>query len=183
MFFFRKKEKQSDSQINILKIIEVENLPIYSRRPDSYWLTFIPKASKTNADVLLSIVKESADQVNRTLLPIDFFENWNVMFYTLKKLITLESKVRFRGDLPHVLLEKCKIQYEASTFEFLDRYAAYRWKEKIEPLKTERGKLNRNKKFLEEILPYWKDMTEDSQMRACELQEVEKALILTKNQR
>ena len=187
MFFFRQKEKQNNTQnnaqINIAQVLEVEGLPIYSRRPDPFQLSLIPKATKGNAGILLSIVKESADQVNRTLLPVAFFENWNIMFYTLKKLINLEGQVRFQGTPPHVLLQQCKAKYEASTFDFLNRYAAYHWREKIQSLKTERGKLNRNEKFLDDILPHWKDMTQNSQMKAWELKEAEKSMILAQDKK
>lgn len=181
MFFFRRKVKQNNTQVSIAQVLEVESLPIYSRRPDTSQLSLIPKATKGNAGILLSIVQESADEVNRTLLPIVFFESWNIMFYTLKKLINLEGQVRFQGTPPHVLLEQCKAKYEASTLDFLNRYAAYHWREKIQPLKTTRGKLNRNEKFLDDILPHWRDMTQNSQMKARELKEAEKSMILAQS--
>lgn len=180
MFFFKKKENENNV-VNIEKIMEVENLPIYSRRPSPSF--YFPRTSKANAEILLSIVQESVSEINRTCIPSAFFENWNMIFYTLKKLIILERQVKFRGTLPHALLERYKVQYEASVHEFLDRYADYRWKEEISPLKTERGKLNRNNKFLEPLLPHWGDMTEASQIRAFELKEVEKSLILSNGKR
>ena len=71
----------------------------------------------------------------------------------------------------------CIRDSNASLHEFLERYAKIHWDSKIRPLKTTQGKLNKNKKFLDELLPYWGDMTEDAQIRAEELKAVEEATI------
>lgn len=171
-------EKQSFSEkINeqTQQILEVEKLPILHRRPTPNWP--LPRMCKSNAEHILNIVGDSVNQVNRCVMPHDFFEGWNIIFWALNGLSKYQHELKFKGDKPSALLIRYKSQYNASLHEFLERYAKIHWDSKIRPLKTTQGKLNKNKKFLDELLPYWGDMTEDAQIRAEELKAVEEATI------
>lgn len=64
------------------------------------------------------------------------------------------------------MMQKMKMQYNVCLFEWLDRYAVYHWKKEIEPLKTEKGKLNRAKNFLPGLDDMWGNMTEAAQRYA-----------------
>ena len=155
---------------------EVEALPIYRRRP-SVMGPVLPSFTKEEAAFILDSIGYSTECVNNARMPLEFFEHWAMIFWGLKGLARIEKKLRFKGDLPSELLYRYVRQYDASTHDFLDRYAQYRWETRIQPLQTTRANLNRNREFLADLMPYMKDMTKDSRARAKELSAMEYAQI------
>ena len=82
-----------------------------------------------------------------------FFSRYDSYMEALNFLSKLERFVKMEGDSPTEKMREISDQYDSLVMEFIDRY----WedtKQKAELLKTEKGRINRYKKFQESFEQY-----------------------------
>lgn len=163
----RKKKAENERKMQMQAVAEVERLSIFcGRRQTSRWVSYAIAVTPKNADRVMERIQDANKRINRVIVPDEYREAWEELAWYMTHLAAIEGKIHWRSERPSQMMQKMKMQYNACLFEWLDRYAAYHWKKEIEPLKTEKGKLNRAKNFLPGLDDMWGNMTEAAQRYA-----------------
>lgn len=159
-------------------IQEVERLPVFSgHRATSSWVQYKINVTPKNAWIAIGRANTATEWLNTTTSPMDYREHWEEAIYYMSSLARIEGKMRFKGEHPSAILRRMKLEYNQCLFEFLERYAKNHQENRIAPLKTKKGKLNRAKEFLPGLDEMWSNMTKDGRARAEELAALEVAMI------
>ena len=164
------KEGKEKEEQEVAFIREIEELPVcQGTRAEFSWHFYIIKVTQSTAPLAFDRIKTGMEFIKSEIHPGEYREHWEEVFYYARKLVALESKVKFKGEQPSHLLRRLKLDYERYMFEFLDRYSDNFTTHQLVPLKTKRGKLNRMEKFLPGLDDLWSNMTTNARARAQEL--------------
>lgn len=101
----------------------------------------------------IQILNNCANLMQTTTNIDIFFSRYDSYMEALNFLSKLERFVKMEGDSPTEKMREISDQYDSLVMEFIDRY----WedtKQKAELLKTEKGRINRYKKFQESFEQY-----------------------------
>lgn len=101
----------------------------------------------------LRICKDCVEIINNTKNPKIFFDRYKLLISITNELITVEKKYKFNSERPSQFKEKLKKQEIYTINDFLNRYYQDTI-EKVENLKTVKGKTNFVKKFIDNIIIY-----------------------------
>lgn len=107
----------------------------------------------------LEILNDCARLMTTTTNIDTFFYRYDCYIDILKFLSKLERFVKMEGDSPSKKIQQISGKYDSLVIEFIDRY----WedtRQKAESLKTEKGRINRYKKFEESFEKYRNRLSE-----------------------
>lgn len=102
----------------------------------------------------LRICRDCAEIINTTKNPKVFFERYNLLISITNELITVEKKYKFNSEKPSQFKYKLKEKEIYTINDFINRYYNSIIN-KINTLKTEKGKNNTVKKFIDDIEIYY----------------------------
>lgn len=105
-------------------------------------------------EICLKICRDCVHILNTTKNPNIFFERYKLLISTTNELITVENKYKFYNQLPHQFKENLIEQERFVINDFINRYYND-FINRINNLKTEKGKTNFAKKFIDNIDLYY----------------------------
>lgn len=148
---FKKKEK------NNLKLLKLQN-SVYGKNYDKIIFPkqqILDSACNVYVPQIARMINDSVELVNNSVVPETFFFRLNFLIEKLQELITIEELIVFNPPLPSTQLDEVIEKYDLIIQQFLERYIE-NCVGKIKKLKTDKGKLNKINKSLENILEYKK---------------------------
>lgn len=117
------------------------------------------QATSQQAQRYIEISNDCVKIVNDTVNPNTFFDRLELLEDASKKLVSLEKYLDFKGAKPSQALQEFNSQKQIAIKEFLIRYFTSIL-DKVDKLKTERGKMNQFQKFYDSLIPYF-DLMDD----------------------
>lgn len=119
------------------------------------------QATSQQAQRYIEISNDCVKIVNDTVNPNTFFDKLELLEDTSKKLVSLEKYLDFKGAKPSQALQEFNSQKQTAIKEFLIRYFTSIL-DKVDKLKTERGKMNQFQKFYDSLIPYFDLMNDEN---------------------
>ncbi|WP_236035017.1 hypothetical protein [Clostridium sp. HV4-5-A1G] len=148
---FKKKEK------NNLKLLKLQNI-VYGKNYDKIIFPkqqILDSAHNVYVPQIARMIYDSQKLVNNSIEPKTFFFRINFLIEKLQELANIEDLIDFNEPLPSSQLNEVMNHYDLLVQQFLERYIE-NCVQKIEKLKTDKGKLNKINTSLENILEYKK---------------------------
>ena len=117
--------------------------------------------ARMKAENSLRIAQDCSKILQNTVKPDVFFERLQLLIFHTSTLTLLERYVPFNGTSPTVAFHILIDEKQECIRQFLIRYFCTVL-DKVDNLKTDKGKLNQYQKFYDSLLPYYNEMDADN---------------------
>ena len=150
-----------------LSAIQKLVLPSYSGKASK---SQIISAAKFMAPQWLKIAEDCTSLVNTTKNPQTFFERYRLLKETFLKLQVIEPYVKFSGQSPTEVLKMIDQKQGPTIGDFIDRFFK-ETSDKINCMKSQKGKNNKIDGFINDLHPYFNFIDENNLQKVKHYQE------------